>query len=253
MHRGYVKLFRKFIEWEWYDDINTKILFLHILLKANHKDKKYRGQIIKRGTFLTGREELAKQTGLSVQNVRTSLERLKSTSEITINKSGKGSVITIVNYDLYHDDNQQDNQEVTSNQPASNQQVTTTKNVKNVKNVKNDNINTTPFQKIVDLYHDVCVDLQQVQKLTEKRKGHLNQLWKICDESIEVIETYFRCIHASDFLCFRTPRKNDSVWKATFDWCINKNNYIKVMEGGYENRHQPKEQDGGKYHEDLPF
>jgi len=127
---GWIKLHRRFLEWEWYDDTNTKILFLHLLLKANHKDKKYRGQIIKRGSLLTGRELLSKETGLSVMQVRTSLTKLKSTNEITINSTKKGTEIQVVKYDEY----QVVTNEVTNKQPTSNQQVTTNKNVKKEKN-----------------------------------------------------------------------------------------------------------------------
>jgi len=36
------------LDWEWYDDINTKVLFIHLLIKANWKEKKWRGIKIKR-------------------------------------------------------------------------------------------------------------------------------------------------------------------------------------------------------------
>ena len=126
---GWVKIHRQFLEWEWYDDANTKIMFLHLLLKANHKDKKYRGQLVKRGSLLTGRELLSKETGLSEMQVRTSLNKLKSTNEITIKSSNKGTEIQIVKYNDY----QVVTNEVTNEQPASNQQVTTNKNVKKEK------------------------------------------------------------------------------------------------------------------------
>ena len=28
---GYIKLYRSLLNWEWYDDINTKTVFLHLL------------------------------------------------------------------------------------------------------------------------------------------------------------------------------------------------------------------------------
>ena len=31
------------LDWEWYDDINTKVLFIHLLIKSNWKEKKWRG------------------------------------------------------------------------------------------------------------------------------------------------------------------------------------------------------------------
>jgi hypothetical protein len=67
-----------------------------------------------------------------VQQVRTALDKLKSTNELTIEASSKGTVVTIVNYDKY----QTETSESTSYQPASNQQVTTNKNEKNEKNEK---------------------------------------------------------------------------------------------------------------------
>jgi len=83
MDSGFIKIYRLFLEWEWYDDINTSRLFLHLLLKANFKDKKWHGIDVKRGEILTGRKELSKQTGLSEQQVRSSLNKLKSTSGLT--------------------------------------------------------------------------------------------------------------------------------------------------------------------------
>ena len=128
---GWIKLHRRFLEWEWYDDNNTKILFLHLLLKANHKDKKYRGQIVKRGSLLTGRELLSKETGMSVMQIRTSLTKLKATNEITIRTSSQGTEIQVVKYNSY----QVVTNEATNEQPTNNQRVTTNKNVKKEKKV----------------------------------------------------------------------------------------------------------------------
>jgi hypothetical protein len=130
MQQGWIKIHRQFLDWEWYDDNNTKIVFLHLLLKANHKPKKYRGMELKAGSILTGRDLLSFQTGLSVMQIRTALTKLKSTNEITTKTSSQGSIIQIVNYTKY----QIVTNELTKEQPASNQQVTTNKNDKNVKN-----------------------------------------------------------------------------------------------------------------------
>jgi hypothetical protein len=119
----WIKLYRKFLDWEWYNDINTSRLFLHILLKANFKDKKWRGIPIKRGQLLTGRLKLSEETGLTVQQVRTSIAKLISTNEITKQSTPQYTIITVNNYEDY--------QKVTNNptneQPTSNQRATTTK------------------------------------------------------------------------------------------------------------------------------
>ncbi len=116
---GWIRLHRKIQDWEWYRDGNTFRLFIHLLLSANHKPQKWKGLVIGRGELATGRQSLSAQTGLSEQSVRTSLERLKSTNEITIKSTSKYSIVTIVNYDTYQfndvEINQQTNQQVTTN------------------------------------------------------------------------------------------------------------------------------------------
>jgi len=129
MNKGFIQLHRSLLEWEWYDDKNTKILFLHCLLKANYKDKNYRGKTIKRGSFLTGRDVLANELGLSIQQIRTSLTKLKSTNEITIKSSSQGTIIEVVKYNDY----QEVTNKATDEQPTNNQQVTTTNKSNNIK------------------------------------------------------------------------------------------------------------------------
>ena len=129
MSNGWIKIHRKLLDWEWYDEPNVMRLFLHLLLKANHKDKSYRGTLIKTGMLLTGRDLLAKETGLSIQQIRTAINKLKSTNEITIKTNKQGSVIQIVKYEEY----QIVTNIVTNKQPDSNQQLTTNKNVKKEK------------------------------------------------------------------------------------------------------------------------
>jgi hypothetical protein len=108
-------------------------LFLHCLFKANHKDKKYRGTVVKRGTFLTGLDLLSKQTGLSVSQLRTAQSKLKSTSELAIKTSSKGTVIEVVNYDKY----QSMTSGLTDERQTNDKPIATNKNDKNEKNDKN--------------------------------------------------------------------------------------------------------------------
>jgi hypothetical protein len=129
---GWIKLHRQIIDWEWFTDTTTFRVFLQLLLKANHKEKKYRGMVLKIGTVITSREILSFETRLSIQQVRTALDKLKSTNEITIKTSSQGTIIEVVNYAKY----QLVTNEVTIKEPTSNQQVTTNKNEKKEKNEK---------------------------------------------------------------------------------------------------------------------
>lgn len=149
---GWIKLHRSMVEWEWYTDPNTSRLFMHLLLTANHSDGKWRGQEVKAGSTITGRVKLSSELGMSEQAIRTSLNKLKSTSEITIKPSNKYSIISITNWDLYQATNQQDNQQATNKQPTTNQQLTTNKNDNNEKNVRK--IFTPPKFEEVKAYCD---------------------------------------------------------------------------------------------------
>jgi hypothetical protein len=129
---GWIKLHRKITDWEWFEDKNTFIVFITLLLMANHKEKKYKGIVVKVGTIVTGRDILARQTKLTVQQIRTALSKLKLTNEITIETSPQGTVIEIVNYKKY----QLITNEITIEQPINNHQTTTNNNVnKDNKNI----------------------------------------------------------------------------------------------------------------------
>lgn len=133
MNNGWIKLHRSLLDWEWYDDVNVKMLFLHCVLKANHTEKQWRGVTIKRGQFYTSLDTLSKELGLSIQKIRTAISKLESTGEITSKQHAKARMVTVINYDNH----QADNKQVTSNQQVSNKEVTATKNDKKNKNEKN--------------------------------------------------------------------------------------------------------------------
>jgi len=139
MEYGFISLHRKILSWEWYSEPITARLFIHLLLRANHKKQIWRGVAIERGELLTGRKNLAEECGFSEMQIRTALDHLKSTQEITIKSTKKYSIIKLNNYNLYQQSNQQNNQEVTKKQPSDNQEVTTNNNVNNDNNENNVN------------------------------------------------------------------------------------------------------------------
>ena len=124
MGKRYIKLYEQILNWEWYKSPNTFRVFIHCLLTANYADSKFEGIEIKRGQLVTSIQSLAKQTLLSPQQVRTSLDHLILTGEITSKAYSKYRVITIVKYNDYQQDNKEVNKQSTSNQQASNKQST---------------------------------------------------------------------------------------------------------------------------------
>lgn len=176
--KGFIALQRKVLEWEWYNDIPTKTLFIHILLKANFKDKKWQGHLVKRGELITGRKQLSQETGLSEQQTKTALKKLQSTNEITIKATNRFSIITLVNYGLYQDkkedtnqqNNQPEEQQTTNNQPTDNQQATTTKNENNNNN-DNNNKKTKAKKDFFDLDIPDYVNKETLKDYIDNRKA----------------------------------------------------------------------------------
>lgn len=167
---GWIKLHRKMTEWEWYTDGNTFRVFMHLLLIVNHKDKKYRGQVIKRGQTNRSLDTLAIELKLTKNKIRTAISKLVITREITQQRVGNLFLISVVFYDKYQDSETEITQQTTqgiTQQPHSNHTATTlNKNNKNDKNEKNTNIELAKKPKIS--LNELSVD-HIAEWLNEKR------------------------------------------------------------------------------------
>lgn len=102
---SWIKLHRKFMDWEWYSDANMVRVFIHLLLSAAHEDgAKQRGIAVQRGQAVIDTADLAGALAIGRQAVRTCLAKLQQTGEITITtmRGRKGyTVVTISNYNNY--------------------------------------------------------------------------------------------------------------------------------------------------------
>tara|TARA_R110000850_G_scaffold198210_1_gene324438 strand:+ start:51 stop:743 length:693 start_codon:yes stop_codon:yes gene_type:complete len=230
MSTGWVKLHRQLLSWEWYNDVNTTRVFLHLLIVANHKDNKWRGIDIKRGQRLTSISGLAGETNLSIKNIRTAIKRLKSTNEVASHSTAQHTVFTMVNYDLY----QEEASEVASKGQAKGKQGATNKNDKND---KNENIKDL-YQQIADEWNLIFEnELPAVSKVTQKRKSSINGCiaeMKGTDHDFSKIELWIKLFHhakQSNFLMGRTKEG----WLMSFDFIITKSKLLKVVEGQYDN------------------
>lgn len=90
----------------------------------------------------------------------------------------------------------------------------------------------TDYKTIIKKYNSLAekYDLSKIIKLSDKRKKHLSARMKDGDV-IKVLEE----IDKSEFL----QGKKD--WKPDFDWILNPNNFLKIMEGKYRDK-KPKSQ-----------
>ena len=120
---NWIKLNRKMLSWEWYDDPATKIVFLHLLFTARWQDGSWHGIELKRGEALESLASIAERNNITVQNVRTAIQHLINTNSVTIRKCGKHCIYKVCEYEKYqdqHDDQHESNMEVTRYQHEGN-------------------------------------------------------------------------------------------------------------------------------------
>ena len=108
LENGYIKLYRSFLNWEWHDNEYMLTVFIHCLMLANWKDKRWHGQVIQRGSFITSYENLANECGISINTCRKCCKKLQDTGELTIISNRQYTKITVNNYDRYQSENQSD-------------------------------------------------------------------------------------------------------------------------------------------------
>ena len=169
IQRGYIRLFRQFEDWEWYDNPLTKAIFIHCLLKANDRAKKWRDLTVKRGQFVTSYEKLAAANGMTIQQTRTVLKQLQSTNEIEYQSTNQYTLITIKNYNLYQASNiQKLDPDIIPTNKQNGGQVTTTNN-----NSINTSINISSSSSIEEFekfYKNLEEEEEETLKIFSKKE-----------------------------------------------------------------------------------
>lgn len=241
----FLKLYYKLLDWEWYTNANVMRLFIHCLLKANRQTKKWQGITIERGSFITSYNHLAVELNLSTQQIRTALDKLESTGEITRritrNQQGSNTMIIVKNYNEHQPSNTQDNTQITLKQHSNNTQITTTKECNNVYNEKNDrviNINAPNpnnfFNPVVKEFHARMKDVlhynirlngNQCDKVVE-----LNQRIPDFTDTIPIVFERLKYI-SWNF-------EDGTIVNADVNWLLDKENYISVLNGKFTTKQQ---------------
>lgn len=91
-----------------------------------------------------------------------------------------------------------------------------------------------PYQKIEDLYHDICKSYPKIRGLSKTRKQALKARYIEYRKDINIFKELFQKAEESNFL----KGQNNNNWSATFDWLINSRNMTKVLEGNYKNKEE---------------
>ena len=102
---GWIKLYRKILDWSWYANAEMVHLFVHLLLRASYQRQDLPNGPLGRAQLALSKNNLQQETGISVQSIKTCLKKLQNTGEIEIlpNSAFLSNLITISNYCHYQD------------------------------------------------------------------------------------------------------------------------------------------------------
>lgn len=278
MQRGYVKLWRKTLDSGLLQNGPAWQLFGYLLLRATHKP--YRtivGGVVCElvpGEVVFGRSKAAADLGLGEQQIRTALNLLKKMKIATSRSTNKFTVVSLVNWHNYQDEqaaaNQQANQPVTSTQPAVNhkqefknnitslrevvgaiaptseQQVEGFEQVEDHQPAQKPTFPPCPHQQILALYHELLPELPCMKVWNGTRQQHLaarwRERWKSKNYSTQAEGlAYFRKLfeyiwRECDWLMGRIPGRNGKPFFATLEWIVSPGNFAKIIEGNYARR-----------------
>lgn len=237
MQKGWISIHRQIQDcWIWTDDdkFDKAHAWIDLLLLANHRDKKTavdgKPVVITRGQFLTSILKLSNRWNWDRKTTTKFLNILENDGMIIQNKTHRWTTITIVNYEAYQDttDNSMDKSMDNSLDNSTDKSMDTNNKVNNENNKNNISTNVD-VQNVADKFNEICVSFPKVTKVSDKRAKAIKALLK--EYSTEEIVKAFEKTEASDFM-----KGFVKDWKASFDWLMNKNNLLKVLEGNYDNK-----------------
>lgn len=228
---GFIKIHRQITEWEWYTDIPVRVLFEHCLFKANYEDKKWHGVFVKRGSFVTSYENLAFETGLTVRQVRTALNKLKTTGEVTHKSTSQYSIIVVNNYEKYQANDKQIDKQATNERQTNDKQATTTKEIEEIKKEKN--IFSTekkhdPFINPIKTFFT-----EEYTKIMGKTPRlslmECNRLTELASENKDIREIIPEAIRKLKKLKF-----DDIKFTPSANWLLKGNNFERLLNGEFD-------------------
>lgn len=243
--RGFVKLNRKVLCFDWYSDLNMRVMYIHLLLTASWEDYTYSdGRKIKRGQCRTTMPNLWAGCGLTEKQSRSALERLKKAGIVAVERLPKYSIITILGYDEYqHRGSQEGGQGSGEGQSAGQSEVSQVGSptiYKENKNIRNEEAEEAArlqgiIHSAVSEYNSVCVSLEPVNAEITYHQAQL--IRQACKELHGVtFREYFSRVERSAFLTGKSGK-----FKANFDWLLRPENIAKILTGKYDMNYQRSE------------
>ncbi|EFB5892240.1 DNA replication protein [Escherichia coli] len=269
--KGFALLHRKIMDVPFYKDAEAAHLWVHLLLRANHEQTLVStdvGDVIcERGEFITGRNTLAMETGLTADRVKSLLRKFQNLGMITTKSNNRFTVLKVVKYDEYQSNFcPADVQPVSSANavvpmpvevecPADVQPVSTDNNILNnsLTNVREcASAAEKPEQKkpslsceqVVEVYHRVLPEAQSIRILTDKRRALIRTFWQKAGKVTKQLDGHkFTLSDWESYLCYiatncrwmlenRPDQRTGRTWRRkALEYFLNVDVYAKTREG----------------------
>lgn len=208
---GHIKIDRKILNWEWYSDYKMVHLFLHLLIKANWADGLWRGQVIKRGQYMTSISKLSGNTGLSVSQIRTCLTKLQSTGEIANEMTNSNTLITICKYEIYQSEkiiNSKQNDTPLDKRDSKRDDTPDSNNIRKQEDKK-------------ELYKPHAADFNGLPEIKIGSVIELFKFTKQTDISNEQVSGLWNVFKVQNLTGKKTYRDEDDVYSHFINWSKN--------------------------------
>lgn len=269
--KGFALLHRKIMDVPFYKDAEAAHLWVHLLLRANHEQTLVStdvGDVIcERGEFITGRNTLAMETGLTADRVKSLLRKFQNLGMITTKSNNRFTVLKVVKYDEYQSNFcPADVQRVSRPNavismhadglcPADVQPVSTDNNILNnsLTNVResasaaekqSQKKPVLSCEQIVDVYHQILPEAQSIRILTDKRRNLIRTFWQKAGKVTQQLDGHkFTLSDWESYLSYiasncrwmlenRPDQRTGKTWRRkSLEYFLNVDVYAKTREG----------------------
>lgn len=274
--KGFALLHRKVMELPFYTEPDAAHLWVHLVLKANYQPEIVLTDLGEvacgRGQFITGRNKLSTETGVTPERVQYLLRKFVKMGMISTESNRKFTLITVLKYEEYQANFlPADYPQLTSGNPheskasgevlpADYQQITTSNNITN-KTLPNGSVSPSAAEKlpirksaiscedVIAAYHEILPEAKSVRALTDKRRNAIKTFWRKAGVVTRQLDGHgFTMDDWRKYLTYvrdncrwmfeeRQNQQRGTVWHSKgFDYLLNDNVYLKVREGDHDDR-----------------
>lgn len=269
--KGFALLHRKIMDVPFYKDAEAAHLWVHLLLRANHEQTMVStdvGDVIcERGEFITGRNTLAMETGLTADRVKSLLRKFQNLGMITTKSNNRFTVLKVVKYDEYQsnfcpadvqpvsspkavvpmpveDVCQADVQPVSTDNNILNNSLTNVRECASAAEKPEQKKPSLSCEQVVEVYHRVLPEAQSIRILTDKRRALIRTFWQKAGKVTQQLDGHkFTLSDWESYLSYiatncrwmlenRPDQRTGRTWRRkALEYFLNVDVYAKTREG----------------------